>query len=131
MLWAWVDHCAPCQVSRYVPQYISSVHQANDGCDREHLYRRHLQKAAPCHRCGAAFSTQAELEEHQRADIPCPLSRVREPVDEMDAETEARVRRKKRRGACVSEADKWREMYRVLFGDDVEVPSPCKSALST
>ena len=79
-----------------------------------------------CHRCGAAFTGASGLEEHQRAESPCMLRRVLEPVDEMDAATEARVRRKRRLGARVSEADKWREMYCVLFGEGVDVPSPCK-----
>lgn len=93
---------------------------------KEHLYRRHRQTSPVCRRCGDAFADQSGLELHQRAETPCKLAKVLEQVDEMDAATEALLRKKRRQGPDVTETHKWADVYRVLFGEDGEVPSPCE-----
>lgn len=103
-------------------------------CHREHLYRRHALPRYSCPRCCERFETDDELSTHARAPEPCE---VREPElhDGFTQAQEKRLRsRKKDRAVAgtedLSEAQKWRQMYQILFPDvrAEEIPSPCKSA---
>lgn len=64
---------------------------------------------------------------HQRSTSPCPLQDM-EPVDGFDANQESLLRKRKKAMAGASEAEKWREVYKILFPHipDEEIPLPCK-----
>jgi hypothetical protein len=67
----------------------------------------------------------AELKEHARDVGLCQIS---EPVvlQGFDKEQEQRLRKRKR--SMLTEAEKWKEMYKILFpyDDDDSIPSPCR-----
>ncbi|KAL8365206.1 hypothetical protein RB595_004149 [Gaeumannomyces hyphopodioides] len=96
---------------------------------KEHLYRKHALPRYSCPRCCERFEAEDELSTHARAPEPCE---VREPElhDGFTQAQEKRLRsRKKDRAAGaedLTEAQKWRQMYRILFPDvrEEEIPSP-------
>lgn len=96
---------------------------------KEHLYRKHALPRYSCPRCCERFEAEDELSTHARAAEPCE---VREPElhDGFTQAQEKRLRsRKKDRAAGaedLTEAQKWRQMYRILFPDvrEEEIPSP-------
>ncbi|KAL8397041.1 hypothetical protein RB594_003946 [Gaeumannomyces avenae] len=96
---------------------------------KEHLYRKHALPRYSCPRCCERFEAEDELSTHARAPEPCG---VREPElhDGFTQAQEKRLRsRKKDRAAGVedlTEPQKWRQMYRILFPDvrEEEIPSP-------
>jgi hypothetical protein len=70
------------------------------------------------------FKNQEELEAHARLTISCELQAYN-PVDGISSEVKEQLRsRKKTPGQ--SEADRWRDIYQLLF-PGTPVPSPCKS----
>ena len=65
---------------------------------------------------------------HARAPTPCQI-REPEPLDGFTQDQEKRLRsRKKKPGEELTEPEKWRAMYRILFPDMAEddIPSPCE-----
>ncbi|EJT71581.1 hypothetical protein GGTG_10837 [Gaeumannomyces tritici R3-111a-1] len=96
---------------------------------KEHLYRKHALPRYSCPRCCERFEAEDELSTHARAPEPCG---VREPElhDGFTQAQEKQLRsRKKDRAAGVedlTEPQKWRQMYRILFPDvrEEEIPSP-------
>ncbi|KAK0725905.1 hypothetical protein B0H67DRAFT_143264 [Lasiosphaeris hirsuta] len=94
---------------------------------KEHLYRRHRQPKYRCQRCWQPFRDEAGFVDHQRALEPCPLREI-EHVEGFDATQERSLRSRKRAKQDLSEPEKWREVYKVLFPhvEDDNVPSPCK-----
>jgi hypothetical protein len=66
----------------------------------------------------------SELSAHLRQDQICPLIHG-EVLDGVDKEQEKKLRSRKK--STLSEEEKWREMFRVIFPDHDEdlMPSPC------
>jgi len=79
-----------------------------------------------CPRCCREFSSQLLLLEHQRNAIPCPVQDGG-PIEGIDAEKERQLRSRKREQQNMTEEDKWRKVYRILFPNDdySKMPSPC------
>jgi len=95
---------------------------------REHLYRKHTLPKFTCHRCCEPFEVEEDLQLHARAPTPCQI-REPEPIDGFTQDQEKRLRsRKKKPGEELTEPEKWRAMYRILFPDVAEddIPSPCE-----
>ena len=90
---------------------------------REHVYRRH-KLPVTCHRCSLEFQSDAALKEHSKLLIPCNVAEAGE-AQGYDNDQERKLRSRKRPPGQ-TEADKWKEMFRILFPDDREIPSPCK-----
>lgn len=65
--------------------------------------------------------------DHQRTNEPCPL-REMEYVEGFDAAQERSLKSRKRAGQTLSEAEKWRRVFKILFPHvlDDDIPSPCK-----
>lgn len=82
-------------------------------------------------RCHEIFKDEATLGEHAQQDVPCQKSSsVPESVIEgCDKDQEKRLKCRKRKPG-ETEEDRWADMYRVLFGEESEVPTPCKMAVS-
>jgi hypothetical protein len=79
-------------------------------------------------RCFEIFKDEATLGQHAQEDVPCQRSTL-PPVDTIegcDKDQEKRLKCRKRKPG-ETEEDRWAEMYRVLFGNNCEVPTPCKS----
>jgi hypothetical protein len=91
---------------------------------REHLYRRHHPLPIYCDRCGLIFKSRRELANHNR-EIPangCEV-RLKNGLMGITAEMKKRLQSDKKR-RC-DQADRWREIYHMLFPDE-PIPSPCK-----
>jgi hypothetical protein len=83
-----------------------------------------------CPRCRLIFTAETLLRDHQRATLPCPLRDG--PSDEgFDAAQEKRLRSRKKEQPNMTEDDKWRKVYMILFPNDDygKMPSPCKGTL--
>ena len=95
--------------------------------NREHLYRCH-RLPIHCLYCHETFDSDKLLQVHLRADRPCTTLDL-PPLDGIDAIQEKLLRSRKKSHKDWTEADKWRDAYRILFPEDdpANVPSPCKS----
>src|SRR3569833_322223 len=97
---------------------------------REHLYRAH--KIPPhCKRCWKVFEKETELDEHimvPAADI-CETRPGTSPAGiTPDQVNQLRSRKKSSRNQ--TDEDRWHDMYRLLFPNDV-IPSPCESVVGS
>ncbi|KAF4834184.1 hypothetical protein CGCSCA4_v013008 [Colletotrichum siamense] len=93
---------------------------------KEHIYRKHSLPKFSCPRCSQPFETQADLQAHARLSTPCE---VKEPevLDGITQDQEKKLRsRKKTSGKELTEAEKWTQVYSILFPDvrEREIPSP-------
>ncbi|GKT49699.1 uncharacterized protein ColSpa_09880 [Colletotrichum spaethianum] len=96
----------------------------------EHIYRKHSLPKYLCPRCSQPFETQADLQAHARSADACE---VREPevLDGLTQDQEKRLRsRKKTSAKDLTEAEKWTQVYSILFPDvrEREIPSPYYNA---
>ncbi|KAF2028881.1 hypothetical protein EK21DRAFT_113413 [Setomelanomma holmii] len=91
---------------------------------KEHLYRRHLLPPQ-CHRCCTTFSTEVALREHQRDPAGCDVQ-AQVPLEGFDKDQERRLKSKKKSQNYMTEDEKWKVVYRILFPDDAEtdIPTP-------
>ncbi|KAI0974137.1 hypothetical protein F4678DRAFT_424730 [Xylaria arbuscula] len=92
---------------------------------KEHLYRKHRQAKFRCMRCWECFESEQNFVDHQRAPIPCELKES-EPIEGFDADQERQLRSRKKKSHVVSEVDKWRAVFQILFPHILveEIPSP-------
>lgn len=89
---------------------------------KEHLYRKHRQEKHCC-RCWTTFKEDGALTAHQRAQPPCDvLDEV--PIDGLTATQEQQLKSRKA-FSRLTEFEKWRKAYMILFPDVTEdqVPS--------
>jgi hypothetical protein len=104
-----------------------SLHLAGlaDQILREHLYRYHL---APIHcmRCWAQFRSNDELNDHLRVRAESLCSTRGGPKPEgITAAQERLLRIRKKSSRSQTEADRWMDMYKILFPEDPCPNSPC------
>ena len=82
-----------------------------------------------CLRCRSIFETNAQLADHLQVikDNICEPN-VHEAVEGLTPDQERKMR-KRNRG--MTEEERWRELYLILFPDTdpATVPSPCKHSL--
>ncbi|KAK3682766.1 hypothetical protein B0T22DRAFT_294228 [Podospora appendiculata] len=91
---------------------------------KEHLYRSHKQPPY-CKRCCETFSTSQELEQHMMvaaAEI-CAVQ-LREPPPGITPEHIERLRSKKKPARNYSDGERWQDIYKLLFPDVTDIPSP-------
>ncbi|KAE9374964.1 hypothetical protein N431DRAFT_406034 [Stipitochalara longipes BDJ] len=90
---------------------------------KEHLYRNH--KAAPyCQRCWVVFKTEELLNSH--ATVPAALiceASPGHPPEGITPKQVADLRSKAKPYSKQNEADRWKEIFRLLFPNE-SVPSP-------
>lgn len=92
---------------------------------REHIYRCH---ALPihCFRCHAIFKTDQEHQVHMRTNPPCEVTEERIQLEGFDSSQEKLLRSRKRMQRDITEEDKWRDVYHILFpaDDPAAMPTP-------
>lgn len=90
---------------------------------REHLLRRHTLPIFQCERCFVNFETHERFQEHLRQLDLCIRAdpQAHEGISKFQ-ESQLRKRGKK----TTSDEERWIEMYKILFPEDSEIPSPCK-----
>ena len=91
---------------------------------REHIYRSHKQYPH-CYRCNQEFSSENEVIAHLQEAEPCQRSKF-EPPSGIGKDVE-KVLRGKKRTRHQTDAEKWKDIYRVLFPDvpSDQIPQPC------
>ena len=78
-----------------------------------------------CPRCLQHFEEKGLLDEHAQSDVPCTKAITPPPQDiEGCSQEQERKLRCRKRPPGETDEDRWGEMYRILFGDDCEVPGP-------
>ncbi|KAK3949719.1 hypothetical protein QBC32DRAFT_219049 [Pseudoneurospora amorphoporcata] len=87
---------------------------------KEHLYRRHYK--IHCQRCKQTFSDARQLTIHEMAPEACELLDIKPPGD-ITTSQERQLKSRKHTHRRQSDEEKWREIYRLLFPNDI-VPSP-------
>ncbi|KAI0890148.1 uncharacterized protein GGS22DRAFT_183494 [Annulohypoxylon maeteangense] len=92
---------------------------------KEHLYSRHRQPEFVCRRCGNCFAIEDNLNDHSRQTKPCEV-RLLPPMCGFDSTQEKLLRSRKREFTSMSEFDKWKLTYTILFPDvpKSQIPSP-------
>ncbi|KAH6632854.1 hypothetical protein F5144DRAFT_488764 [Chaetomium tenue] len=92
---------------------------------KTHLYRRHALPIQ-CPRCWETFKTDGQLQLHLQQDPPCSVQRNRTIQEGFTKDQEKRLRSRKKTHADMTDEDKWREIYMILFPDDEQsaIPSP-------
>ncbi|KAF4981681.1 hypothetical protein FZEAL_2568 [Fusarium zealandicum] len=95
----------------------STVHRI-----KEHIYRYH-KVPIHCDRCFSLFKTEKQLKEHRREAVSCLV--VNPPRRMPGIDTEMKERLKCRQGIQnATEETKWQKMYRILFPEEEDIPSP-------
>ncbi|KAF2663811.1 hypothetical protein BT63DRAFT_112518 [Microthyrium microscopicum] len=91
---------------------------------KEHLYRRHALRMH-CPRCWQLFKNDGEVDLHLRSKNICEIEETK-TLEGFDKAQEACLKSRKRTN--LSEVERWKDIYRILFPEDPSdsVPSPCK-----
>ncbi|GAB1318649.1 metalloendopeptidase [Madurella fahalii] len=92
---------------------------------KAHLYRRHALPLQ-CPRCWEPFRADCAFREHLQQDPPCTVQTDQKFLDGFTKEQEKMLRSRKKVRPGMTEAEKWREVYKILFPDDDfnTMPSP-------
>ncbi|KAF2667447.1 hypothetical protein BT63DRAFT_292619 [Microthyrium microscopicum] len=103
----------------------------DDGCSsaswpdthrmKEHLYRVHYRIL--CHRCSSRFVTELELANHQQDEEPCQRRRL-DLNHGFGVQVKEQLRSKKGLKG-LSEDQKWRAIYLILFPGTSQANIPC------
>ncbi|AEO70981.1 uncharacterized protein THITE_127193 [Thermothielavioides terrestris NRRL 8126] len=92
---------------------------------KTHLYRRH-QLPIQCPRCWEVFKADSALQSHLQQDPPCAMQEKGTLYEGFTKDQEKRLRSRKKTHPGMTDEDKWREIFMILFPDDDpnSVPSP-------
>ncbi|KAJ8125719.1 hypothetical protein O1611_g7920 [Lasiodiplodia mahajangana] len=92
---------------------------------KEHLDRRHALPIS-CRRCYTAFNTEAEHDSHIRSFEQCEVQQQPCSIEGFNAGQRAELKSRPRGLKHMSEPQKWRRVYLILFPEtsENEVPSP-------
>ncbi|KAK3349258.1 S-adenosyl-L-methionine-dependent methyltransferase [Lasiosphaeria hispida] len=85
---------------------------------KAHLYKRHALPLQ-CPRCWESFRAESWYREHLQQDPPCAVQAMqRNVLDGFTKEQEEMLRSRRKTRPDMSSADKWKEVYMILFPDD-------------
>ncbi|KAI1123194.1 hypothetical protein F5Y10DRAFT_252291 [Nemania abortiva] len=92
---------------------------------KEHLDRNHALPIS-CRRCYAAFKTEEELDSHIRSSEQCEVRQQPSPIEGFNASQRVELKSRPRGLKHMSEPQKWRRIYLILFPETAEsdIPSP-------
>lgn len=95
--------------------------------NRGHLHKHHAL-LPQCPRCWEVFRDEGLRDAHLQIDPPCGKKDNDTLLDGFSKAQEKRLRSRKKADKNMTGADKWREVYLILFPDDdpEAIPSPCK-----
>lgn len=125
-----LEKSSQAQVSFLLP-YLTCVTLHTDGTrlsrltrhDREHLRRNHREIGYKCSRCQVRLSSVKSLNDHYNSEIQC--QRQSAIVDDNMDSAQWSSCQGHTRGE--NGADKWHEIYKIIFGpiSPEAMPSPC------
>ncbi|OJD31267.1 zinc finger c2h2-type protein [Diplodia corticola] len=86
---------------------------------KEHLYRQHMLPPNLCARCQETFESEAQLRDHTRILVPCPLSPDKHG-EGITLEQEKALKSKKRttKSGINTDEEKWKDVYTILFPNE-------------
>ncbi|KAH7163798.1 hypothetical protein DER46DRAFT_311762 [Fusarium sp. MPI-SDFR-AT-0072] len=90
---------------------------------KEHLYRNHSLPKYQCRRCGSDLKTSEALGTHSKQIQACDPCTSTQDQDRLNEDKLQQLRSKRGMGQNKSEAEKWTEVYKIVFPND-RVPSP-------
>ncbi|KAF9637727.1 hypothetical protein BFW01_g8623 [Lasiodiplodia theobromae] len=92
---------------------------------KEHIYRAH-RTLPECPRCFEELETVEQLSNHLREGLCDTLDKEDRPEREAITNEQVEKLKSKKDLKGLSEEDKWRKMYRIIFAldEDAETPSP-------
>ncbi|OIW32952.1 hypothetical protein CONLIGDRAFT_156815 [Coniochaeta ligniaria NRRL 30616] len=90
---------------------------------KEHVYRKHSTPDHCCPRCRSTFKTEAQLNDHMRSETPCDIVSKMEEEEECNPEQQ-RLLRARTNTTTLTDEERWRTMYTILFPNTTTVPSP-------
>ena len=95
-----------------------------------------MHQLYPCPRCRTVFKKKDEVNQHLReADVCAIREQSVDEIRDWDAgfddqqakEIQRRRRKRQHDDQEVSDEEKWKLWYKILFPEEQEIPSPCKS----
>jgi hypothetical protein len=90
---------------------------------RGHLYRYHI--IHQCQRCKGIFNSDEELDSHIETSERCePI--IAPPFDGITRKIKALLQCKRKAFKGQTEAQRWKQVYQILFPEEEDVPDPCK-----
>lgn len=81
-----------------------------------------------CHRCNEIFESDTTLHEHQNRTVPCTRHEYPRNYEDGFDEDQREQLRIRRQG--ITEEDKWKLTYQILFPGEETIPSPCRLSSS-
>jgi Zn-finger nucleic acid-binding protein len=87
------------------------------------LYRYHI--IHQCQRCKGVFESEAELESHIEISESCDAT-MATPIDGVTRKMKVALQSKKKAFKGQKEAERWMQVYQILFPEEEEIPDPCK-----
>ncbi|KAI1359916.1 hypothetical protein F5Y08DRAFT_62871 [Xylaria arbuscula] len=92
---------------------------------KEHLDRNHCLPIS-CLRCYTPFDTEAERDSHMRSTDQCELRDPPAPIEGFNTSQRVELKSRPRGLKNMSEPQKWRRVYLILFPGtpEIEIPSP-------
>jgi hypothetical protein len=73
------------------------------------------------------FKNAADLDAHLRLPVPCVVREAPHMPAILTKDQVAAVRSQGRRDKGATEEQKWIAVYRIVFPDDEDIPTPCMS----
>lgn len=118
--------CNPSKYSIYAHRVCALSNWGTIARVKEHLYRCH-QAGFYCKRCWQTFQSQSLLDLHMMVDA-VNICQIKEgqPPDGLTPETERALRRRAKSSPDQTEAERWKNIYKLLFPTH-DVPSPSKA----
>ncbi|KAH6950552.1 hypothetical protein DER45DRAFT_578198 [Fusarium avenaceum] len=103
----------------------STVHRL-----KEHIFRSHKLPEHQCRRCLEVFEGEVALYDHSRSPDGCKVQTCNSQEEGIDAGQEkllhARAKKRKNTESHQKKVEegRWNEVYRIIFPDEDQVPSP-------
>jgi hypothetical protein len=99
---------------------------------KDHIKRVHTRSQVQCPRCWVGFTSVEARDKHLQAEARCEY--VPEPQDDQIRPEFLKERlnfKKKPYSDAQSNEEKWKLMFKAIFGEQCNIPSPCRTSLSS
>ena len=91
---------------------------------REHILRRHKPSDFQCDRCYDNFESRETFQVHILQSTACAIRNQRERITKSQEEL-----LKKRGKKFVNSEERWVEIFKTLFPEECDIPSPCMTII--
>ncbi|KAF4958437.1 hypothetical protein FGADI_2359 [Fusarium gaditjirri] len=121
-----------CPFYKYDPERFKNTRSCmGPGWVNVQRVKSHCEPPFKCLRCSSAFKAEDELRKHLQKTVPCsvsdPESQGRDKLSPIDAETEKRLRSRNKASKTLTEAERWFNMYQIIFPNHPSPLSPYHS----